>query len=56
MEVKPETNPARKRENEDREVGPITMRFVQEFDPVVQSTLSGSNRAGMKAPKSQGRW
>ena len=50
MEAIPETNPARRRENEDREVAPIKLRFAPEWDPTVQTTISGSSKEGAEIP------
>ena len=33
--------PGKLRENEDREIMPFKVRFAPEWDPVVQSTVSG---------------
>ncbi len=50
MEAIPETDPTRRRENEDRQVAPIKLRFAPEWDPTVQTTISGSSKDGAEIP------
>ena len=38
------------RENEDRDIVPMRIRFAPEWDPVVQATVGGDNPAGTEIP------
>ncbi len=43
--------PGKLRENEDRDIVPLKVRFAPEFDPVVQSTLGGTETpSGIEIP------
>jgi hypothetical protein len=43
-------NPATKAEDEERDILPFKLRFAPELDPVLQSTVSGTDGAGTEIP------
>src|SRR5689334_5647668 len=43
-------NPATKAEDEERDILPFKLRFAPELDPVLQSTVSGTDGPGTEIP------